>query len=711
MTLNEPCTLESDGRRLRITQATLEPWKDGSLTRARSILQCTLGSKPPISICSLSKDFTFTQLDLELEESEQVIFAVKGPQVIHLSGYYVPPQAASKREASTSTDDLIIDCSGEADRVMAENHEERKLTVVERDIADTLLDFCQDSTPAIDYGLRDTLMNDKNLLFNADMHQDADGEMVNGQIQLLYAPDSIPDAKDEDNVPCWRKSTADGASGPSLQESDFGGSPPLPSIFVLPSCELELQKSLREEKKRIEGCGNEKKTADTEYQKNAIKDYEVHQAHKESDDVYQGCAGSQHCQKQFTTIESSGSFCLPSVAGLPCQIDRLNNGEKEKKSKEGCEKLKVIGAIVNHCRNALGENKISQAHKKCDDTCQGLAGNQHDQTSAKNIGQMGDSNPSLPPDEVHDAVNKKPNERLKNGNVELWPKTNDDRKQRNDNGLTFFSRENKCPNGSIPPPAEDRSKNGQNSKKRKKNWVLDQNYVNGGGDASKKGIFTNNVADMGSMRNCRDLLQESRKGNSKNLLNEANFKQKIEGHNIEGNENMEIVLPTNIGHQKPMDDTENHESHPDLVEDVYQSYKEFKKKKMQKVKAKQNGIDLCSASKARTISNGLIIEDLARGETGRKVAVPGRKVKVFYSVRLRETGSLIESNVGEEKPFKFCLGDKKVIQGWNLGIDGMRTGDRRRLIIPPSMSHGKRASDVIPPDSWLVYDIELVSVR
>ena len=67
--------------------------------------------------------------------------------------------------------------------------------------------------------------------------------------------------------------------------------------------------------------------------------------------------------------------------------------------------------------------------------------------------------------------------------------------------MTFFSGESKCPNGSIPLPAEDRSKNGQKSKKRKKHGALDQNYVNGDGDAFQKEIFSNIVADMGSMVN------------------------------------------------------------------------------------------------------------------------------------------------------------------------------------------------------------------
>lgn len=73
------------------------------------------------------------------------------------------------------------------------------------------------------------------------------------------------------------------------------------------------------------------------------------------------------------------------MAGLPCQIDRLNNGQNEKKRKEGCEELKTIEAIVYHRRNALKENEVNQAHTESDNTCQGRAGNRHDQILAKNM--------------------------------------------------------------------------------------------------------------------------------------------------------------------------------------------------------------------------------------------------------------------------------------------------------------------------------------
>ncbi|KAG6403267.1 hypothetical protein SASPL_135484 [Salvia splendens] len=112
----------------------------------------------------------------------------------------------------------------------------------------------------------------------------------------------------------------------------------------------------------------------------------------------------------------------------------------------------------------------------------------------------------------------------------------------------------------------------------------------------------------------------------------------------------------------------------------------------------------------RTLSNGLTIKDLSSGPPGGRVAVPGKKIKIHYNGMLKESGLVYDSNVGGPA-FKFLLGDKAYIDGWNVGIDGMRVGDKRRLIIPPSMGYGDvQVGADIPPNSWLIYDIELVKV-
>ncbi|KAJ9563265.1 hypothetical protein OSB04_008425 [Centaurea solstitialis] len=108
-------------------------------------------------------------------------------------------------------------------------------------------------------------------------------------------------------------------------------------------------------------------------------------------------------------------------------------------------------------------------------------------------------------------------------------------------------------------------------------------------------------------------------------------------------------------------------------------------------------------SNKKTLSNGLVIEELATGKSK-------GKVKVQYVVKLKENGQVIDSS--GKSPHKFRLGDKEVMEGLNVGLDGMRVGDKRRLTIPPSMSSGyKGTGENVPPNSWLVYDVEVTGIH
>ncbi|GMP61803.1 hypothetical protein CsSME_00024125 [Camellia sinensis var. sinensis] len=117
------------------------------------------------------------------------------------------------------------------------------------------------------------------------------------------------------------------------------------------------------------------------------------------------------------------------------------------------------------------------------------------------------------------------------------------------------------------------------------------------------------------------------------------------------------------------------------------------------------------SSQARTLSNGLVIEELEMGNPDGKIAALGKKVKVHYIGKLRENGQIFDTNIGKT-PLKFRLGAEDVIEGWNMGLNGMRVGNKRRLTIPPSMGYGSQgAGENIPPNSWLVYEVELVGIR
>lgn len=116
-----------------------------------------------------------------------------------------------------------------------------------------------------------------------------------------------------------------------------------------------------------------------------------------------------------------------------------------------------------------------------------------------------------------------------------------------------------------------------------------------------------------------------------------------------------------------------------------------------------------TSPKARTYGNGLIVQTVALGKPDGKKATPGKKVFVTYTGKLKN-GKIFDSNVGR-KPFQFRLGVGEVIKGWDIGVNGMRIGDKRKLTIPPSMGYGNQKAGTIPPNSTLLFDVELMNVQ
>ncbi|RPI18001.1 MAG: tetratricopeptide repeat protein [Ignavibacteriae bacterium] len=109
-----------------------------------------------------------------------------------------------------------------------------------------------------------------------------------------------------------------------------------------------------------------------------------------------------------------------------------------------------------------------------------------------------------------------------------------------------------------------------------------------------------------------------------------------------------------------------------------------------------------------TTSSGLKYFVVKKG-TGKR-AESGKAVKVHYVGKLTD-GKVFDSSRDRNIPFSFVLGQGQVIKGWEEGIALMSVGDKYTLIIPPELGYGSRgAGEVIPPNSTLIFDVELMKV-
>ena len=111
---------------------------------------------------------------------------------------------------------------------------------------------------------------------------------------------------------------------------------------------------------------------------------------------------------------------------------------------------------------------------------------------------------------------------------------------------------------------------------------------------------------------------------------------------------------------------------------------------------------------ATVTATGLTIEDTMLGEGA--VAASGQTINVHYTGWLAG-GRKFDSSREREAAFEFEVDAGQVIAGWDEGVQGMKVGGKRRLVVPPHLGYGELgAGNAVPPNATLVFDVELLGI-
>lgn len=236
------------------------------------------------------------------------------------------------------------------------------------------------------------------------------------------------------------------------------------------------------------------------------------------------------------------------------------------------------------------------------------------------------------------------------------------------------------------------------------------------------------TAEEGRKRKMRAANGEARKKIKTELM--ANEE---EDEDSDSDVDLDALMDSNIEEEEGQDDEEtneeseeeNDEDNPaeeeedeegDSSEDEEQPVKQngltpkSKKNKQQQQPEKKTEKQKQEKKQAKkTVEGGVVIEDLKMGIGA--VAKPGKNVQVYYEGRLKQNNKVFDSSK-KGQGFKFRLGKQEVIKGWDVGLQGMKVGGKRRIVCPPNMGYGAKGSPpVIPPNSTLIFDVELKSVN
>ena len=122
----------------------------------------------------------------------------------------------------------------------------------------------------------------------------------------------------------------------------------------------------------------------------------------------------------------------------------------------------------------------------------------------------------------------------------------------------------------------------------------------------------------------------------------------------------------------------------------------------------QRNTDQNTMPQIQKFSDKLIIKDIKIG-TG--PAAQNSDILSVNYIGTLSNGEKFDSSYDRGQPFSFTLGHGQVIQGWEMGITGMKVGGKRKLTIPYQLAYGETGQGPIPPKTTLIFEVELLSIQ
>ncbi|XP_062157088.1 peptidyl-prolyl cis-trans isomerase FKBP43-like isoform X3 [Alnus glutinosa] len=719
----KPYTHKSDDSngRLHISMATLAL---GTAT-AKSVLQCNVGNRSPVYLCALYPVSSESlQLNLEFEEADDVVFSVIGPRSVFLTGYYL---RGAGQELEPCGEDIV---DTETERSEDSDEDEYEDSFINDDDLEVY-----PPSPVSDGG--EILDNEKpknrkdSRIRLRKKYQicESDDEGCSQQKDTVKGSSSelALQSEDDDSVPISylykSKTTANKTteevegntnketcetSNKKTEDGNYVIEPTRTADNVVSGQpKITIEKTTEE----IEGK-TDKGTGETSDQKAEDDGNYAIQPKRKAHDVFidgqskttmkerteevDGRADKgtgETSYKRTEELELSDTVMLPSTE-VGCE-----DGERPKKKRKEREKEERTCEAESKHYNFVKEDKAQQNESNAENRVQDFplrdkAAN--DNREAELLDKF-----FLPSTKVGSEDGEKPKkkrkERLKEGkafgkdsNIVKEDKVQQDEVKANN--MILGSLEVELPENPLLPSTKIGSEVGEKLKKKSKQQARDVKI-------SKTDSKHNNGVR-------EDRAQQ----------NEAKANDIVQGLPMTDEQNQNLANDKSFDSNVREFDDENHSKEKNIK-------KKKKSRTQENVEAVNKNISLLSvdkienkevndkSSQVQTLSNGLMIEVLEMGKPDGKVAAFGKKISINYNGKLKENGESFDSNVGAA-PYKFRLGVGKVIEGWDIGLDGMRVGEKRRLIIPPSMGFGSEGcGENVPPDSWLEYDVELVKVH